>query len=57
MFAEQVQLLRYVLARLRRDGLAVTPYLGEVGCLELQGEVHQRVGDVGSCFVGDGIVG
>ena len=40
-----------------RDGLVVTPYLGEVGCLELHGELHERVGDVSGGLVGDGIFG
>jgi hypothetical protein len=37
------------------DGLMVTADLGEVGGFELQGEVHQRVGDVSGGFIGDGV--
>ena len=29
--------------------------LGEVGRLELQGELHQRVGDICGGFIGDGV--
>jgi hypothetical protein len=32
--------------------LVVTAYLGEVGRLELQGDLHQRVCDVGGGFIG-----
>jgi hypothetical protein len=35
----------------------VAAYLSEVGRLELQGEVHQRVRDVSGGFIGDGVFG
>src|ERR1700678_3625968 len=56
MFAEQVELPRAIV-RLGYDGLVVTVYLGEVGCLELQGEFHQGVRNVSGGFIGDGIFG
>src|ERR1700693_1973386 len=40
-----------------RDGLVVTAYLGEVARLELQGDLHQRVGNVSGGFIGDGVFG
>ena len=59
MSAEEIELYRIVVTPLAvlREGLVVTADLGEVGALELQGEVHQRVGDIGGGFIGDGIFG
>jgi hypothetical protein len=59
MTAEQVELCRIVVTPLAVlcEGLVVTADLGEVGALELQCEFHQRVGDIGGGFVGDGIFG
>ena len=54
MFAEQVELPRIVVTS-GCDGLAVTAYLGEVGRLELQGELHQGVRNVSGGFIGDGV--
>jgi hypothetical protein len=42
---------------LTATALIVAAYLGEVGRLELQGEFHQGVCNVGSGFVGDGVIG
>jgi hypothetical protein len=56
MCAKQVELPGIVVT-CRRDRLVVTAYLGEVSCLELQGDLHQRVRDVGGGFIGDGILG
>jgi len=56
MCAEQVELPRIVVVRCERGGLVVTAYLGEMGRFELQGDLHQRVSDVGGGFIGDGIL-
>src|SRR5580693_6497624 len=56
MFAEQVELPRVVVT-FGCDRLVVTAYLGEVGCLELQGEFHQRVRNVSGGFIGGGVFG
>ena len=56
MFAEQVE-LPTVVVTFWRDGFVVTAYLGEVARLELQGDLHQRVGNVSGGFIGDGIFG
>jgi hypothetical protein len=56
MVAEQVELPRAVVT-FGRDGLVVTAYLGKVGRLELQGELHQGVGSVSRGFIGDGVFG
>jgi hypothetical protein len=37
--------------------LVVPENLSEVGCLECQGELHQRVRNVSGGFIGDGIFG
>src|ERR1700682_3163109 len=55
MCAEQVELPRIVVVTCGRGGLVVTAYLGEVGRLESQGDLHQRVRDVGGGFIGDGV--
>lgn len=57
MSAEQIELCRIVVAQLliMREGLMVASDLGEVGGLELQGKLHQRIGDVGGGFIGDGV--
>ena len=57
MVAEQVELPRSVGITFRRDGLVVAADLGEVGRLEFQGELHQRVRNVSGGFIGDGIFG
>src|ERR1700704_6496714 len=57
MFAEQVELRRVVVVTCGRIGLVVSAYLGEVGRLELQGDLHQRVRNVGGGFIGDGVFG
>jgi hypothetical protein len=56
MFAEQVELPRVAFVACGRGGLVVTAYLGEVGRLELQGELHQRIGDGGG-LIGDVVSG
>src|ERR1700676_819100 len=56
LFAEQVELPRVVVT-FGCDGLVVTAYLGEVGCLELQGEFHQRVRNVSGGFIRGGVFG
>src|SRR6202166_1485969 len=56
MFAEHIELPSIVVT-FWRDGLVVTAYLGEVGRLELQGDLHQRVRNVSGGFIGDGIFG
>ena len=38
------------------ESFVVTADLSQVGCLEFQGKLHQRVGDVSCGFVGDGVV-
>jgi hypothetical protein len=53
LLAEQVE-LAWIVVTLKRDGFIVATYLGAVVCLELQCELHERPGDVGSGFVGDG---
>ena len=53
----QVELPRIVVVTVGRDGLVVTANLGEVGCLEFQSELHQRVCNVSGGFIGDGIFG
>ena len=50
---EQVELAR-VLVRLGADGFVVAAYLSVVVCLEVEGELHQCLGDVGGGFIGDG---
>jgi len=40
-----------------RGGLVVAAYLGEVGRLELQGELHQGVCNVSGGCVGGGVIG
>ena len=39
------------------DGLVVTAYLSEMGCLELEGDLHQGVRNISGGFIGDGIFG
>jgi hypothetical protein len=56
MFAEQVE-LRRIIVTCGRDGLVVTAYLGEVGGLELPGDLHQRVRNESGGFVGDSVFG
>src|ERR1700692_3474692 len=56
MFAEHIELPRIVVT-FWRGGLVVTAYLGEVGRLELQGDLHQRVRNVSGGFIGDGVFG
>ena len=56
MFAEQVE-LPTVVVTFWHDGLVVTAYLGEVGRLELQGDLHQRVRNGSGGFIGDGVFG
>jgi hypothetical protein len=56
VFAEHIELPRIVVT-FGRDGLVVTAYLGEVGRLELQGELHQGVRNVSGGFIGDGSIG
>ena len=56
MFFEEIELSRHC-AGCWHDGLVVTAYLGEVGLLKLQGELHQGVCDVSGGFVGGGIFG
>ena len=53
---EQIKLARVVVGR-GRDGLVMPAYLSEVGGLELQGEVHQRLGNIGGGFIGRGVFG
>src|SRR6202161_2475767 len=55
MFAEQVELPRVVVITIGRDGLVMTAYLGEVGRLELQGDLHQHVRNVSGGFIGEGV--
>ena len=52
-----MELPRDVGALCRRDGLVVTANLCEVGCLEFQSELHQRIGNISGGFIGDGIFG
>jgi len=47
--------LRGVDGTLLRDGLVVAADLGQVDGFELQREFHERVGDVSSGFIGDGV--
>lgn len=53
MFVEQIELPQVVVSD--HDGLIVTAYLTEMGLLEVHGELHQGIRDVGGGFVGDGI--
>jgi hypothetical protein len=39
------------------ESFMVTADLGQVGGLEFQGKLHQRIGDVSGGFVGDAVVG
>ena len=55
IFADQAELPRAVAVTVGCDGLVVTANLCEVGCLETQGELHQRVCNVSGGFIGDGI--
>jgi hypothetical protein len=57
MFGEQVELPGIAVVTSGRDGLVVTTYLGEVGRLELQGDLHQGVRNVSGGFIGDGVFG
>jgi len=43
-----------VVVTLGADGLVVAAYLGVVVCLEVEGELHQCLGDVSSDFIGNG---
>ena len=52
-FAEQIELL---VVRFGLERFVVTADLSQVACLEFQGKLHQRVGDVGCGFIGDGVV-
>src|SRR5579864_3938266 len=54
VFVEQIELL---VIRFWPEGLVVTADLGEVGCLELQGDLHEHVGDVSGGLIGDGVFG
>ena len=56
MFAEQVELPRIVVT-FGCDGLVVTAYLSEMGCLELEGDLHHGVRNISGGFIGDGIFG
>jgi len=56
VFAEEVELRRVVVTS-GCDGVVVTAYLSEVCCLELQGELHQRVCDVSGGLIGDVVFG
>ena len=56
VFVEQIELLARIVVRLGPEGLVVTADLGEVSCLELQGDLHEHLGDASGCFVGDGVV-
>jgi hypothetical protein len=52
-FAKQIELQ---IVSLGLEGLAVTADLGQVRCLEFQGKLHQRIGDISCSFVGHGAV-
>jgi hypothetical protein len=54
MSVEQIELL---VIRFWPEGLVVTADLGEVSCLELQGDLHEYVGDVSGGLIGDGVFG
>ena len=56
MPGKQVELPRVVVTP-GRDGLVVTAYLGKVGRLEWQGEVHQHLRNIGGGFVERGVFG
>src|SRR5215475_2274825 len=51
--AEEIELTGIVV-RLGGDRLVVTTYLGVVVCLEVEGELHQCVGNVSGDFIGNG---
>ena len=57
MVAEQIELPRSVGMTFRRDGSVVAADLGEMGRLEFQGELHQRVRNVSGGFIGNGMLG
>ena len=54
IFAEHVELPRVVVMT-GCEGVVVMAYFGEVSRLELQGEIHQGIGDVSSGFIGEGV--
>src|SRR5262245_64826714 len=47
---EEIELARIVVG-LGRDWLVVTAYLGVVVCIEVEGELHQCLGDVSGDFI------
>ena len=54
---EQIELLARIVVKRGPKRLVVTAVLSEVSCLELQGDLHERIGNIGGCLVGDGVFG
>ena len=58
VFVEQIELLAAgIVIWFWLEGLVMTADFGEVGCLELQGDLHEHVGDVSGGLIGGGVFG
>jgi hypothetical protein len=55
VFVEQIELLAWIVIRFWLEGLVMTADLGEVGRLELQGDLHEHVGNVSGGLIGGGV--
>jgi len=54
LWRKEIELARIVVGLVGGDCFVVATYLGIVAVLELNGELHQGVGNVGGGLIGDG---